>query len=509
MQDRESLPGPELGEITVLVVDDEPSNVESLEKIFSKEGMRVLTAPNANPYSHTNTHDQWGNITAREGWGGDNPAFTVSYTNNKRAGATYDAAGNLTAEGGISYTYTAAGQQVTSNFTGFSLQQYYSGDALRAKKIENSVTTLYLHSTVVGGQIVAEITSAGALQRGYVYLGGKLLAVQQSNAVSWVYQDPFVKAKRVANSSGTVVSTVELDPWGGHTNRSVNDNFQPQKFATYIRDGHAVDDAMFRRYNRWFARFDQPDPYDGSYNLANPQTFNRYAFVNNDPVNFTDPTGLYTNCGQAGLPPCEEEEEPAPRNPADDLPNRPDDDVPRILPVGPPTRPLPGWIDPKPKKKLPADNPVCKALWKKIENIAADIAKRTLDLYIDKFNLPMYAPGLPRKESVQGHKDIIEDLRQIKEKREKQYDSKCERPDGPSGAGPAAEPAGSGAPSSNPGSAPGSDPKFIPLPPPILPPATVPRPTTPSVPLVVPLPKGIIWCIISRQCGQGGVIQTE
>ncbi len=33
--------------ITVLVVDDEPSNLESLEKIFMREGMRVLTAPDA------------------------------------------------------------------------------------------------------------------------------------------------------------------------------------------------------------------------------------------------------------------------------------------------------------------------------------------------------------------------------------------------------------------------------------------------------------------------------
>src|SRR6185369_14930408 len=32
---------------TVLVVDDEPSNVASLEKIFQREGMRVLTADNA------------------------------------------------------------------------------------------------------------------------------------------------------------------------------------------------------------------------------------------------------------------------------------------------------------------------------------------------------------------------------------------------------------------------------------------------------------------------------
>ncbi len=49
---------------------------------------------------------------------------------------------------------------------------------------------------------------------------------------------------------------------------------------------------MFRRYNRRHSRFDQPDPYDGSYDLTDPQSFNRYAYVKGDPVNLTDPTGL-------------------------------------------------------------------------------------------------------------------------------------------------------------------------------------------------------------------------
>ncbi|MFO0553616.1 MAG: sigma-54 dependent transcriptional regulator [Polyangiaceae bacterium] len=41
------LPPPDADAVTVLVVDDEPSNVTSIEKIFQRDGLRVLTAQNA------------------------------------------------------------------------------------------------------------------------------------------------------------------------------------------------------------------------------------------------------------------------------------------------------------------------------------------------------------------------------------------------------------------------------------------------------------------------------
>jgi RHS repeat-associated protein len=112
-----------------------------------------------------------------------------------------------------------------------------------------------------------------------------------------VHEDPVTKSKRVTDINGTVVSTVELDPWGADTNRSSNAAFQPHKYTTYESDGNGSDEAMFRRYNRWHSRFDRPNPYDGSYNMGDPQSFNRYAYVSNDPVNFTDPSGLLMSLG--------------------------------------------------------------------------------------------------------------------------------------------------------------------------------------------------------------------
>jgi RHS repeat-associated protein len=49
---------------------------------------------------------------------------------------------------------------------------------------------------------------------------------------------------------------------------------------------------MMRRFNRWHSRFDQPDPYEGSYDITDPQSFNRHAYAGNDPVNSVNPTGL-------------------------------------------------------------------------------------------------------------------------------------------------------------------------------------------------------------------------
>ena len=174
----------------------------------------------------------------------------------------------------------------------------YDGDRLRGKKLEGTDATYYLRSSVLGQQVIGEIGSNGALKRGYVYAGNQLVALQGPTAgeVSYVHQDPITKSQRITNTSGAIVSTVDLDPFGGETSRSLTSAFQPRKYTSYEGDGNGDDDAMMRRYQSALSRFAQPDPYDGSYSLSNPQSFNRYAYVGNDPVNFVDPTGLERQC---------------------------------------------------------------------------------------------------------------------------------------------------------------------------------------------------------------------
>jgi RHS repeat-associated protein len=64
-------------------------------------------------------------------------------------------------------------------------------------------------------------------------------------------------------------------------------------FATYHNDcSSGLDYAMNRYYDPARGRFTTPDPSSSSYDLKNPLSFNRYAYVTGDPINRNDPNGL-------------------------------------------------------------------------------------------------------------------------------------------------------------------------------------------------------------------------
>jgi RHS repeat-associated protein len=55
-----------------------------------------------------------------------------------------------------------------------------------------------------------------------------------------------------------------------------------------------IYDFLFRQYSATQGRWMVPDPAGmAAVNVTNPQTWNRYAYVANNPLNATDPLGLY------------------------------------------------------------------------------------------------------------------------------------------------------------------------------------------------------------------------
>jgi RHS repeat-associated protein len=97
--------------------------------------------------------------------------------------------------------------------------------------------------------------------------------------------------ERANNISGGIA----YYPWGEERTSTSDGTF---KFATYFRDvvsnGIPEDYANARYYNNNFGRFWSVDP--GGAKAAdpkNPQSWNRYAYTNDDPVNFSDPSGSW------------------------------------------------------------------------------------------------------------------------------------------------------------------------------------------------------------------------
>jgi RHS repeat-associated protein len=67
------------------------------------------------------------------------------------------------------------------------------------------------------------------------------------------------------------------------------------QYATYLGGSNNLFYAMNRWYSSQVARFTSPDPYVASGGAAEPQSWNRYVYVQGDPVNSNDPSGRFRN----------------------------------------------------------------------------------------------------------------------------------------------------------------------------------------------------------------------
>ena len=253
-------------------------------------------------YGNRQTHDKEinGNLVAE-----NSQTHPTIDTNTNRfdtsQGYTYDKVGNLIVDGdGRTFTFDGNNKQTYVYDGNKTIGVYfYDGNGMRVKKERYSDGNLA--ETVI-----------------FVYSGGKLAEEFSTQAptspkTKYLTEDHLGTPRIITDVDGEVISRRDFLPFGEDITsivgtRSTN-GFQyatteddvRQKFTGYQKDEETgLDFAEARMYENRHARFTAVDPLLASGNSSNPQTFNRYVYVTNSPLMFTDPTGLIMDWVTAG-----------------------------------------------------------------------------------------------------------------------------------------------------------------------------------------------------------------
>ena len=124
----------------------------------------------------------------------------------------------------------------------------------------------------------------------YYEAGGQRVAVRKNGALSYLFGDHLGSTSVTANSSGTRTGELWYKPWGEYRGTAYGTTPTTYRF-TGQREDASIGLYFYgaRYYDSALGRFAQADsivPQPG-----NPQALNRYAYVTNNPLKYTDPTG--------------------------------------------------------------------------------------------------------------------------------------------------------------------------------------------------------------------------
>jgi RHS repeat-associated protein len=145
-----------------------------------------------------------------------------------------------------------------------------------------------------GGKLA--LMNGQTLTKGFVPLSGGATAVYNASGLSYYRHSDWEGSSRLAS---TPTQGVYYDgayaPYGenyaetGTTDR----NFTGQNQDTISSGSYPLYDFLYREYHPTWGRWVSPDPAGlGAVDPSNPQSWNRYAYVVNNPLLFTDPLGL-------------------------------------------------------------------------------------------------------------------------------------------------------------------------------------------------------------------------
>jgi RHS repeat-associated protein len=137
------------------------------------------------------------------------------------------------------------------------------------------------------GQLVAEYNST---------------PVQTAGGVTYLASDHQGSTRIMMDKDGVVIGRRDYQPFGEEIPTSIGRRTTAQGYAANLntrqqyagmeKELSGLNHTNWRAQESLAGRWTSPDPYGGSMRIANPQSFNRYSYASNDPINRIDPSGL-------------------------------------------------------------------------------------------------------------------------------------------------------------------------------------------------------------------------
>jgi RHS repeat-associated protein len=253
---------------------------------------RLKTGVSTNGQGCSWEYDRYGNRWHQNAAGGSCFSSQLSFTgtSNRPDGYSYDAAGNLLNDLTHGYTYDAENRII--QVSGGTATYVYDARGRRVSKTSTAGTFDYLYDT--NGQQIGDVGSAG-WHRGEVYANGRHLATYRIGTTFFNFSDWLGTERARTAVSGTNCETITSLPFGdGQSTSGVCADAGPIHFTGKERDAESGLDNFGARYDASsLGRFMSPDPKQPSIkHLMNPQKWNKYAYVLNNPLSLVDPDGL-------------------------------------------------------------------------------------------------------------------------------------------------------------------------------------------------------------------------
>jgi RHS repeat-associated protein len=206
---------------------------------------------------------------------------------------TYDPAGNRLTAGSSSYTYDGFGNLASATAGATTIAYRTNGSGLRVSATSGSTTTTYAWDAAAA---LPSLLSDGT--NGYLSAGSTLLAETSASANTYPLTDALSSVRGQSDGTGAVTASASYGVYG-----DVRSSSGPVGSLGYTG---ALSDASGLVYLN--AR--SLDPGTGTFTSRDPMTpggpgvtgFNPYAYVGQNPVTLTDPSGRDTGlAGYAGI----------------------------------------------------------------------------------------------------------------------------------------------------------------------------------------------------------------